>query len=351
MNNMPNIEEEYAKVLDASPLIFWANDQNNQCIYGNKAGLDFLGRSFEELSGEQWLDFVHPEDLDGILKTTMIRLCSRPTQRDEFRARLKNGKWAWMLQIAAPRFNPAGTFLGYTGSLIDVTEQKSREEALKKKQSHLEAEIVKISEWERSRIGRDLHDSLTQMLLGISLKSMLLGRKLQKKDLPEFYTAQEVAREIDQAISATRKLSQSLFPVALTKMDFLDALRDMSEQVRTLLGAELRIGLPEGSQSYDPEVAIHLYRIVQEAVTNAIRHGRARRIEVAFRISGTGRNCLEIRDDGTGGDPKSRSSGLGLHIMEYRARAIGGEIEIGPGKKGFTVRCHYPAGGKPDEKA
>ncbi|HEX5035283.1 MAG TPA: sensor histidine kinase, partial [bacterium] len=219
------------------------------------------------------------------------------------------------------------------------------EEELKAAQKRLEREVLQISDREAFRIGRDLHDEMSQHLLGIALKGMLLERKLKKRGLAEVSVVHEITEEINQAIAKTRKISQSLFPQAFGKKDFLAALGDLAEKIRTSFGATLHFKIGADRLNLDPEKAVHLYRIVQEAATNSIRHGRAENIDVSIRNAEGGRSLLEIRDDGSGfAQPFEPAEGLGLQIMEYRARMIGGRLEIKRSEAGGTVvRCDYPS--------
>jgi two-component system CheB/CheR fusion protein len=346
MTSLGAFEEDISKVMQASPLLMWTADPSHRCNYCNPAGLDFFGHSMEEFSGESWQRFLHPEDRERVLANVLRAMTPQhPTIRQEFRGRRKDGRFAWVLEISSPRYNPEGDFLGYIGFETDITEQKAREAELLQHNQFLREEIVKVSEWEKTRIGRDLHDSLSQSLLGLSLKSALLERKLKKRDLPEFYVAKEINADLTRLMATTRKLSQFLFPITLTQKDFMEALRDLAGQVRACFSVSLSLDVEDSAATFDPEKSLHLYRIIQEAVTNAVRHGRARKISISLRNVLHGKRLLQVRDDGAGIKNLSLiTEGMGLHIMRFRARLIGAELEIERDeKKGTLVSCYFTA--------
>jgi len=223
----------------------------------------------------------------------------------------------------------------------EIDELKALEQDLRIKHRHLEKEVVEISDRERSRIGQDLHDNLSQHLFGISARMVLLERGLHEENSSQLQVSQEIAVEIRKLISKTRKFSQSLFPISLDKEDFPSVLQGLADQVQHLFGATLVFN--ENIKSdLSPEKTIHLYRIIQEAIGNSIRHGYANRIEVSLRKEG-GKTKLEVRDDGIGiPDQPKKGDGMGLHIMEYRSKLIGGGIEIRRHEEGGTaVICYY----------
>lgn len=343
---MPKIDKGLEAWLDAPQIMIWMTNEKHQCVYGNQALFDYFGFSLEMIEGLNWLETIHPDDRDRIRRNQEFAAGHYQNFRQEYRTKGKDRKdYIWVLDLSVPRFGAQGEFLGYIGSVMDITQQKLQEEELKTAQRRLEREILQVSDREAFRIGRDLHDEMSQHLLGIALKGMLLERKLKKRNLPEVSVVQEMTEEINQAIAKTRKIAQSLFPQALGKKDFLAALGDLTEKIRTSFGANLQLKIGAERLTLDPEKAVHLYRIIQEAVTNSIRHGRAENIEVVIRNAEGGRSLLEVRDDGSGfAQPFEPAEGLGLQIMEYRARMIGGRLEIKRSEAGgIVVRCDYPS--------
>jgi two-component system, LuxR family, sensor kinase FixL len=210
--------------------------------------------------------------------------------------------------------------------------------------SQMEKELLEISHREQSRIGQDLHDGLGQHLTGITFLSRALEKKLAARGLPEAAEASEVSRLIMQALSQTRSLARGLFPVELEGRGLLAAFRELVATVERLFGISCVLECDETLDITDQTVGTHLFRLAQEALSNAARHGKAKHIVVEIRRNGS-KISLTIRDDGAG-FPVERgpSSGLGLRIMHYRAQRVGGSLDVSSRVGGGTVvTCTFSA--------
>lgn len=206
----------------------------------------------------------------------------------------------------------------------------------------LEREILEVSELERKRVGQDLHDGLGQLLTGTSLLSKGLQKRLQRRSLPEAAEAGRIKDLIDLALDETRALSKGLFPVDHEDVDLRRALEDLAARVSDTFRVSCRVEGELAVPLPDRAAVTHLLRIAQEAVSNSIRHGRARRIIIELS-SAHGGNLIRIRDDGVGmAQAPRRSDGMGLRSMSYRAGAIGATLEIGPAPgRGTVVTCRF----------
>jgi signal transduction histidine kinase len=208
----------------------------------------------------------------------------------------------------------------------------------------LEKEILVISEREQRRIGLDIHDSLCQHLTGTALAEQYLVEKLADHDAPEVADADRVVGLIEDAISMARSLATGLAPIETGGEGLLAALTDLAAHFSSQFKIACRFSFEEPIPIHDPSVATHLYRIVQEAVHNAIRHGKARNIAVHLGTAGS-LVILTVMDDGVGlpgGAPLSH--GMGLRNMKYRASMIGGRITIERGHPGAMVTCCFHEG-------
>lgn len=217
----------------------------------------------------------------------------------------------------------------------DITERKN-----------LEREILEISDRERRRIGQDLHDGLCQHLTGIELMSQVLQQKLAPKAKADASRAGEIARYVREAITQTRSLARGLSPVTLELEGLPSALYELAANTEKMFGLACRVECREPGPEYAAATATHLYRIAQEAVTNAIKHGKASAVEIRLEHSAERRE-LKVIDNGTG-FPKvpPRKGGMGLRIMQYRAGMIGGLLSIEQNVTGGTVvRCSFPIRG------
>ncbi len=215
---------------------------------------------------------------------------------------------------------------------VDITERKRLEQA-----------VLDISVREQRRIGQDLHDGLGQHLTGIAFMSKVQERKLAEKGLPDAADAAKIVRLVNEAIEKTRELSRGLLPVLSDSRGLMSALQRWAGEVEDLFGISCRFLCVEPVLIHDDSVATHLYHITQEAVNNAIKHGHARNVVIALGGSGD-RGALTISDNGSGIRRSSlNNKGMGLHIMNYRAKIIGGVLETTEGKPhGTVVTCRFP---------
>lgn len=205
----------------------------------------------------------------------------------------------------------------------------------------LQKEILEISSREQRRIGQDLHDGLGQLLTAIAFLAQALQQRLTDADDSE--SAEQIVKLVHDAISKTRGLARGLCPVQVEENGLVSALQDLAADVETLYGIRCDFDCSADLSIQDSMVATNLYRIAQEAVTNALRHGEAKHIRLMLTAQ-NGDGMLSVTDDGVGvpndlGDRK----GLGLSIMSYRATMIGGALEVHRATSGGTVvRCPFP---------
>lgn len=213
-----------------------------------------------------------------------------------------------------------------------------REEAEERRQ--VQNEILAISDRERQRIGRDLHDSLGQRLTGVALLLAVLKKSLQKQDLPEAKSAAEIGAQMKAAVGEARSISHGLMPLSLQEGGVVIPLQRLVDETQHMYGATCTLKTsPDFELSSEP-VAINVYRVTQEAIHNARRHGRADRIDVELTREDpeSVRGSIVISDNGKGVDPtKPTGDGMGLRIMRYRAETMNGTLTVSPRPDGGTV--------------
>ena len=225
------------------------------------------------------------------------------------------------------------------GVVRDITERRRAEEAIRRN-LELERQILAVSEQEQRRLGQDLHDDLCQQLAGIEFLSQRLAADLAE-DRPRLAPrAREIARLAQGAMSQTREMARGLSPVGLEADGLADGLQELAARTRKVFRVACHFEDLAALLVRNHGAAIHLYRIAQEAVTNAIRHGGARMIEISLRAQGDD-TVLTVRDNGAGFPGKVPGrKGLGLALMRYRAEVMGGSVRIVPRRAGGTeVRC------------
>jgi signal transduction histidine kinase len=213
---------------------------------------------------------------------------------------------------------------------IDVTQRRL-----------VERELLRVSDAEKDRIGSDLHDGLGQYLTGISCLSAALRDKLQVHHRPEAEDAATISSLVQEAIAQARALARGLCPVQLETSGLETALEDLTFQVQRLHGLECEF-VPRGQVDVETSVALHLYRIAQEAINNAIKHASAKRITVTADFSQETK-ILCIEDDGCGFDPAGdHGPSSGMSLMPYRAAMIGGTLTVhSQPNAGTKIECRF----------
>lgn len=262
---------------------------------------------------------------------------------------------------------------GYVNTYgVDITERKLAEEDLRKYRQHLEElvetrtgeltqanrqllqeiearkglekEILNVSEQERRKIGQELHDSLGQQLTGVAFMTKVLEQKLAKKSLNEAADVAKIAQLVNQATNQARSLAKGLHPIDLDTGTLMSTLQDLAESTETLFGIHCTFKCDKRIRIDNPEVAVHLYRITQEAITNAIKHGKAKNIQIDLAYDAN-KSVLTVRNDGID-FPKefeARHTGMGLQIMDHRVDIIEGSLDIHKDPKGGTIMtCTFP---------
>src|SRR6202043_2385183 len=217
-----------------------------------------------------------------------------------------------------------------SSAIRDITERK-----------RLEKSLLEISADEQRRIGQDLHDGLGQHLTGIAFMSKVQEQKLAEKGLKEAAEAARIVKLVNEAINKTRELAHGLLPVVAESQGLMSALRRWAVEVEDVFRISCQFHCDSPVLIHDAIMSTHLYRIAQEAVNNAIRHGHATEIVITLS-AGNGQGTLVIEDDGPGvaervDEPPANHSGMGLQIMNYRARMIGGSLKLQNGKTRGTV--------------
>jgi PAS domain S-box-containing protein len=206
----------------------------------------------------------------------------------------------------------------------------------------LERQILEISDREQARIGQDIHDGLCQQLIGMAFNVHSLEQALSSQSRAEATTARKISVLLDEAITEARRVCRGLYPVRLKTEGLVPALEELAHTVTERYNVSCDCNLGTRRLLCDITTATHLYRVAQEAINNAVKHSGARLIHLRLDVSDAGLE-LQIADNGKGFHLRSnRSAGMGLHIMDYRARSIGGNLEIHDTGQGTRVCCRVP---------
>jgi len=212
------------------------------------------------------------------------------------------------------------------------------------RQKRMEMEVLEIVDREKERLGRELHDGLCQSLAGIAALSATLSKRLAaNSESDSSAAAAEITELLKDTIIQARDLARGLGPTDLNEAGLCGALEGLALNVEHMFRVSCSFECERLVPGLCRDAEAHLFRIVQEAVNNAVSHGKANRIEVTLS-SMAGKGLLNVRDDGVGLPAEASSpDGIGLHTMAYRARLIGGSLDVRRlSRRGTAVTCTFP---------
>jgi len=461
-------EDRFRRVADAAPVMIWTAGTDKLCTYVNRRWLEFTGHTLEQALGTGWTKSIHPDDVEASFQTYTECFDRREQFRTECRVRRHDGQYRWVLDSGTPWFNADGSFAGYIGSAIDVTERKLADDALYASEERLRlaqqaahmgafevnvqtgettwteeleaiyglppggfggthaafldlvhpddrTEVSKLveeairsgqprrGEWritwpdgsirwvvgrwrvfmnergepwralgvnvdvtdrkfaeaallqmnrklleaqeqERARIGRELHDDINQRLAMVAMELDTLQRNGPKKMAERIQRLDEIREQVVRISSGVQSLSHQLHPSQLEYLGIVSAMRNFCREFCCGQSFEIDFEGQELAHPVSSEVALCLFRILQEALHNAAKHAQVRKLKVMVGESISALN-LAVSDKGAGFDVQAalNKGGLGLISMQERARLVNGTIEIEsrPGG-GTSIHVHVP---------
>ena len=334
-------EERFRLVANTAPVLIWMAGADKLCTYFNQPWLEFTGRPLEADLGNGWTEVVHPDDRSTLLDTYTQVFDRRGRFEMEYRLRRHDGEYRWVSDLGVPRFNPDGSFAGYIGSCMDVTERKIAEEAL----TNMGRKLIEAHEEERTWIGRELHDDINQRiaLLSIELDRWNQSSGLDSQTHDHIQKTGRRLAEIGQDIQAlSHRLHSSKLEylgIAVAAQSFC---RELSERYKVQISfshSEVPLNLPK-------EIALCLFRVLQEALQNAVKHSGVKDFRVELRGK-TAEIILSVIDAGRGFDSQDAVNrlGVGLISMEQRLQLVNGELsivsELG---RGTAIYARVPVG-------
>ncbi len=343
-------EERFRSIVDHAPVMMWTARPDTTLDYLNQFCVEFSGLPIEKLRNEGWLDVVHPDDVDACKGTYVPAFEERKPFFMEYRVRRVDGAYRWLLASGVPKFAPDGSFTGFIGCDVDITERRNAEDVFRESRAALEVshqEIQQLAgslltahEDERRRLARELHDDLTQRLARLAIDA---GRMESASEVPEGVRA--LREDLVRLSEDVHAMSYRLHPSVLDDLGLVEALR--AECDRVARHGEMRVDVKASALpvALPAEASLCLFRVAQEALNNAARHAHASEVTVVLS-SHNGGLRLAVSDNGGGFDTDSTRdrTSLGLASMRERVRLMHGELDIKSScGGGTTVVAWVPA--------
>jgi len=343
-------EERFRRMVDRAPVLLWTTRADATLDYFNHNCVEFSGLPMEKLLEDGWLRAVHPDDLDYCLRNYVPAIEARMPFVFEYRVRRADGAYRWLLASGIPKYGPDGDYDGYVGCDVDITESKKAEHLIRESQaaaelSHLEVQelagrLLTGHEGERRRLARELHDDLTQQLARLAIDA---GRMESSAGAPGGLRA--LREDLVRLSEVVHAMSSRLHPSVLDDLGLIEALKAECARVARQGALRVEVNASDVPEALTAEASLCLFRVAQEALSNASRHAHASAVTVLLSSRSKGLQ-LAVSDNGSGFDPDRprEHASLGLLSMRERVRLLQGQFTIAstPGR-GTTVVAWVPA--------
>jgi len=327
-------EQRFRYTADCSPMLIWMSGTNGLCTYFNKGWLEFTGVALEKQIDDGWIRLVHPEDIDGCVTTYSAAFAARRRFDMEYRIRRHDGSFRWLLDVGTPRFDGEGTFLGFIGSAVDITERKSAEQAL----TGLSRKLIKAQEEERQRIARELHDDVGQRL---TLMAVELDRLCNRPDSSFQHIVQGLLNQARAMSDCLHNMSHNLHSAGLDVLPLGTLLKTLCREFREKTSTEMQFAERDVPLHVPEEIKLCLYRVAQESLQNILKHSQAHSAKLELTGSERGLTLI-VEDDGIGFERRPLD-GLGMASMRERLGSVAGRIKITSAPmRGTRVEAYVP---------
>jgi len=318
-------EERFRLIANTAPVMIWMTGADKRIAYLNQTWLDYTGRRLDAVLGQRRTDVLQPDEAERCREVYEKAFERREPFQMEHLLRRHDGEYRKVVTTGVPRYNVEGPFVGYIGTAIDITERKLAEEAL----STVSQKLIEAHEEERRRIARELHDDINQRL---ALVSVRLGDLKQSPPASAADLEQAIGglcQEVADLGADIQALSHRLHPSRLELLGLEAAATAFGEELSNRHGVRIDVHVENIPKALPPEIALCLYRVLQEALQNVVKHSEPPHADVSLK-GRTSDISLTIKDSGAGFDPHEamRGRGLGLTSMRERVKVVDGQLSI-----------------------
>ena len=331
-------EERFRRIANTAPVMIWMSAVEKQITYLNQTWLDYTGRALDTSLGHRWTEALHVDELARCREVYEKAFEQREPFEVEHRLRRHDGEYRWVVTVGVPRYEVDGSFAGYIGTAVDVTERKLAEEAL----STVSQKLIEAHEEEGTRIARELHDDINQRLAVVSVSLDYL-KQSPSTSAADFERIGEVRQQIADLVADIQALSHRLHSPRLEFLGLEAAAARFCEEFSKRHGITIDVHFENIPKALPPEISLSLYRVLQEALQNVVKHSVSGHAHVS--LSGQiDTLTMAIHDSGAGFEPHEamRGPGLGLTSMKERLKAVGGQLSI-HSQRGVGTTIHAVA--------
>jgi len=318
-------EERFRLVANSAPVLIWMSGPDKLFTYFNQSWLEFTGQPLQTQLGNGWTQGVHPEDLNSCMDSYTGAFDRLAQFQVPYRLRRGDGEYRWVLDTGVPRFNPDGSFAGYIGSCIDITERKMAEDALASLSGHL----IEAQDEERKRIAREIHDDYSQRVALFAVGLEQLAENVGDSSAEACQKVHELLSSVSGLSEDLHALSHRLHSSTLESLGLVAGLKAFCVEFSDQQGIQIDFASENVPPGIPGDATLCIFRIAQEALRNVKKHSGANRAVVRLEWAGD-KLHLSVSDLGKGFDPSKSSAehGIGIRSMEERLRLLGGQLEI-----------------------
>ena len=344
-------EERFRLIANSAPVMIWMSDRDKQVTYVNQRWLEFTGWLPEVLPESRLIELIHPDDSERCQHVygTAFTQC-KPFEL-EHRLRRHDGEYRWTVSVGVPRYGTDRSFVGYVGTVVDVTDRKLVELALLQSHTVLQertaelerrttqlrrmaSDVTLAEQRAREELARTLHDGLQQLLVvaGMHVENHL---NLAARSGTPTHELVQAKFHLEEAIATARSLSVELFPPVLHSSGLPAALRWLAEWARNKYGLEVRLDADPRANSVRRDVRTLLFESVRELLFNVVKHAHVDQVMLDLALGADNMLCISVMDEGIGFNPttldeRTRESegGWGLFSIRERLMLLGGRLDI-----------------------
>lgn len=326
-------EERFRKIANSAPVMIWMADKDGRYTYINKPLVEFTGGTSDLNLPLVWSNAMNVEDAQNHDRLMRESVESGEPFTTEYRLKRYDGEYRWIVETAAPRFDPDGSLSGFIGSCVDDTDRRLASEAIR----NISGRLIEAQEEERKRIARELHDNVNQRLAMVAFELQRLQDDSHMSAVERNQQLHKLLRQTTQISSEVQTLSHTLHSATIEYLGLVPAIQGFCDELARQHKVSINFSHSTGGMSFPADVSLALFRVSQEALQNAVKYSGVKEFDVELRVKGHVVQ-LRVHDAGAGFVPDNLvyGPGLGLISMRERMAALNGTVLIASQPNGGT---------------